>query len=186
MEIKSWWTGAAHLLAWIAQVYTSIARAITGLPKWTPRRFLLAEAGLPPLDPHLDTASQSYTIRSLFPPDDCHYKTILASLKEANLANLHGVGLRRLAKLLRNLIPRGETLEDPSTTVDPVTKPPTIPQRDQKTKAASQKGWAATWGCIRLYTDRSKRVDGTTASAWHCVRGSKHTVLFEGFCCLGR
>lgn len=43
-----WWTGATHILSQLSPAYNTIARIITGLPKWTPLRFLLAEAGLPP------------------------------------------------------------------------------------------------------------------------------------------
>lgn len=65
-----WWTGAPHLLACIAPAYHTIARTITGLPKWTPSRILLPEAGLAPLDLLLDLHSTRYGVRILLATDD--------------------------------------------------------------------------------------------------------------------
>lgn len=60
-----WWTGAAHILFQLNPAYNTIVRIITGLPKWTPIKFLLAEAYLLPLDLLLTQAAQSYAVRIL-------------------------------------------------------------------------------------------------------------------------
>lgn len=50
-----WRTGEAYVLSQIHPTYNNIAKIITGLPKWPPMRFLLAEAGLPS-PPHTSLA----------------------------------------------------------------------------------------------------------------------------------
>lgn len=76
---EAWWTGAQHILGQLATAYNTMARIITGLPKWTPMRFLLQEAGMPPLEYLLDLTSQWYGIRVLLNPDDHPCKQRLLS-----------------------------------------------------------------------------------------------------------
>lgn len=111
-----WWTGARHILNQISPTYNTLARIISGLPKWTPRRFLLAEAGLPPLDLLLDQASQRYGVRILHNPDNHPCKKPLLYFLEKYQANAeNGTGLHRIADLLKRLTKNGPKLEDTTT-----------------------------------------------------------------------
>lgn len=58
-------------------MYNRIARYITNLPRWTKTTKLLAEAGLPPLQPLLDFRSRRYGIRTLLLDDRHPAKTLL-------------------------------------------------------------------------------------------------------------
>lgn len=81
-----------------------LTRIISGLPKWTLLRFLLHEAGLPPLDYLLDLNSQRYSIRVILSPYDHLCKTkLLMFVKNPTNPPKSGTGLRRIADLIMKL-----------------------------------------------------------------------------------
>lgn len=107
--------GLRDIISQIGPAYNSIAWLITGLPKWTPRRFLLAEAGLPPLDLLLRRASQQYGIRILLSKDNhpCK-KPLLQAIRNPNPKpkSTKEIGLAQIAALLLELTHEGPDLED--------------------------------------------------------------------------
>lgn len=99
------WIGAAQILSQLSPAYNTIARIITGLPKWTPIKFLLAEAGLPPLDLLLTQPSQRYGVRIMRSKDDhlCK-KQLLRALGKTEPIAQKDAGLQRIANLLKEII----------------------------------------------------------------------------------
>lgn len=107
-----WWTGTRHIIDQVAPTNNTLARFITGLPKWTPLRFLLGEAGLHPLDLLLDQASQRYGIRIHLSPDDHPCKEPLLYFLGKNQKHVeNGTGLQRIVDLLKRLTKNGPRLE---------------------------------------------------------------------------
>lgn len=96
-----------------APAYNTLARIITGLPKWTLLRFLLQEAGLPPVDYLLDLTSQRYGIRIILSPDDHPCKTkVLEFMRKPTDPPKSGTGLHRIADLILELTRKDARLKD--------------------------------------------------------------------------
>ncbi|KAL0630670.1 hypothetical protein Q9L58_010481 [Maublancomyces gigas] len=95
------WTGMAHILRQVSPAYNLVTRTITGLPRWTPLRILLREAGMPPIDLLLDKIFQQYGIRTIRQKAEHQYTRILT-----------GTGLQRIANLMRDIIQNPPQLED--------------------------------------------------------------------------
>lgn len=100
---EAWWNGFRTILDHIAPTYHWIARLITGLPRYSQLRFLLKEAGLPPLDLLLDSLARRDGVRVLRQNDDHPCKsTLLAKLNEPPKKST--TGLHKISCSLRELI----------------------------------------------------------------------------------
>lgn len=167
-----WWTGAAHILGQTAATYNTIARIITGLPKWTALRLLHNEAGMPPLDLLLSRHAVRYGVRILLAGDDHPYKPLLLQCIQPVTAAIRPncTSLQRIADLLQHVLDEGAELEDSSHhDLQPVT-PPLIASDTKQNEAANHLKWldSLAIGTILLYKDDSKTDTGRTASTWAC------------------
>lgn len=185
---KAWWTGARHIVDQVAPTYHTMARTITGLPKWTPTHLLLKEAGLPPLDLLLDCKSQQYGVRVLLLPDTYPCKRAL-TLAMTQPSSKNQAGFIRIAHLVQNKIVSRPRLESTQTNTFPLLPPPHVKTQMKNKETAAHQTWIATLppGTILLYTDGSKSAKGETSSAWHCIEWEplRWTTLFEGKCSIG-
>lgn len=104
--------------------YHSLARYITALPKGSPIKLLLNEAGLPPLCLLLDSSSRAYGIRILLAPDSHPCKNRLLKYLAAHSAERNIRGHRWIAPLQQDIF-TNENVED---TWGPVRTTPLRPR----------------------------------------------------------
>lgn len=178
------WTGARHILDQLRPAYHTIARAITGLPEWTPIPFLLTEAELPPLYFLQNTATQLYGLRLL--RNDNHHpcKSQVVRLLKSRPTVTSGTGLQRVSETLGPLIPNSPDMENSGNHDLPLMGPPIIAAVDKEAEASNHQRWLKTLNPtdILVYTDRSKEADGWTASGRPCIQIAEgpSKVLGEG------
>lgn len=109
--LEVWWTGAKHIVNGLNLIQNKLARLITGLTSWTITELPLDGASITPLDLHLDHTTRKYAIKTLHGPDNHRNKE---TLSDALLRPLpQGVGLRRVAHLLLEIVPAGTRIEKP-------------------------------------------------------------------------
>lgn len=101
-----------------------MARLITGLPKWTPLRLLLAEAGLPPLHLLLDYFSQRYRMRILCNKDQHPCKKPLLKLLLQKRERSNGAGLQTISDLLVEISPDPSKLQNTTDIKEKFLPPP--------------------------------------------------------------
>lgn len=138
IPILSWgspirWTGEDYVLKQMGPSYNNFARHITGLPRWTPIKFVL-EACLPPLKTILDQLSRSYGIRVL---TACDSHPCKKQLQSAMTGPQSTVGLLRIATLLKNAF--GAEMEDSSDPRNPYLQTAIIAKSDKATEGAAHK-----------------------------------------------
>lgn len=172
----------------LAPAYNTLARVITGLPKWTQLQFHLQEARMAPLDLLLDLASQRYGVRIILSLDDhpCQNK-LLEFINTPAQPTKSVTGLNQIAQLLLELLGPNTKMENPGhQQLDPMEYPE-IAQSSKEEEVGRHKTWACgiSRDSILPYTDGSKGTDRTTSSAWHCVKGPQGTQLFQGHCQIG-
>lgn len=162
-----WWTGASHITDQLIPGYHTIARIITGLPKWTPTRLLLFEAGIPPLHLLLEHNNRRYGIRLLLAPDDHPLKDPLRKLI-ANPSRENGTGLQRIANILACAIQDGTRLENIQDHNRETLPQPIIPGGSKEKVSLQHAEWenSIPTGAIFLYTDGSKPEQATCGSGW--------------------
>lgn len=155
---EAWWTSARHVMDQLTPSYHALARIISGLPKWCPLPLLLQEAALAPLDLLLDQMSPCYEIRLLLRPDYHQCKQTLLTLLRRKEDRDGDVGLRRIATMIRRLIPEATTLEcKRHVSKNLYLRAPDIRSDDKRTVATSFNEWAAGLdNTILLFTDESK------------------------------
>lgn len=101
--MEAWWSGARHILDNLNPTYNTLAGLVTHLPRWTRTDILLCRASLPPLDLLLDHTLRKYTLRILRGPDDHPNKQAVVEALTRPLPK--GVGLRRIARLIKEIVP---------------------------------------------------------------------------------
>lgn len=183
-----WWTGAAHMISQIGQVYRTLAKYITGLAKWTPILKLLNEAGLPLLKLLLDKHFQHNGMLIITSQDDHQCKSKLGKHLKTPQQARSPTGLRRLGQQLQ-LIFMPDNMEDPTHHRLALLPQPIISKEDKAIEGNKNSRCLATLpeGVTLLYTDGSKADDGIAASAWHGIlTGNNRNPHFEGKCNIGK
>lgn len=102
-------------------MYNTIARVITGLPKWIPLWLLYSEAGMPPPDLLLTKKSMRYGVWILLTKDDhpCK-KSLLELMRMPPRAHDNSTGLQRIADPLAQAIGTNDPLARAIWTNDPL------------------------------------------------------------------
>lgn len=177
---ETWWTGARHILDNLNPTYNKLARLVAYLPRWTRIDLLLCGASLPPLDLLLDHKSRKYALRILCGPDSHPNKRLLTRSLLRPLDK--GVGLRRIAHLINEIVPPDSRMERPNDPKEFLAPHQIEIQQATKTEAAAAHNkWAPTHSGILLYTDGSR--NRTNSSGWHITANNR--TIQEGHCNIG-
>lgn len=112
-----------------------IAGIFIGLLTWTPFRFVLLVAGIPPLDLLKYTVWQRYGLRVLLSGDDRPSKKQLLQHLRSTKTLTNDPGQRRISDTIRLIIKDTNELERTKDHNLPPLKPPTIATPDKARKA---------------------------------------------------
>lgn len=158
----------------VTPAYHTMARLITGLPKWTPLKHLMREASLPPRNLYLHLLSQRYGACVLRQPDGHPCKELLlCALWHQGPHPRNGIGLDRIATLLLRIIGNPDALQCAGTPTQQYLPDPEIAKDSKYEVSKAQMEWIPQLPPqpILLYTDGSKDEQGRTASGWACLKG---------------